>query len=165
VTPHDAVRVAIVVEVPPDEAFELFTRDVDAWWRRGPRYRADGRRPSTMRFEPGKGGRLLEIYDESRGELFEFGKVLDWDPPARLAFEFRGTNFAPGESTRVEVRFEPDADGTRVTLEQSGFAALRPDHPVRHGEAAPAFVASMGRWWSELLVALRGATSRARPPR
>jgi len=158
VTPHDSVRVEVVVAVPPGEAFELFTRDVDVWWRRGPRYRADGRRPSTMRFEPRVGGRLLEIYDESRGDLYEFGRVLAWEPPARLRFEFRGTNFAPGEVTRVDVRFEGDPDGTRVTLEQSGFAALRPDHPVRHGEAEPAFVASMGRWWTELLVALRAAT-------
>lgn len=161
---HDRVRVTTIVAVTPAEAFELFTADVDAWWRRGPRYRADGARPSTMRFEPGKGGRLLEVYDAATGDAFEFGRVLDWDPPARLCFEFRGRNFQPGEVTRVEVRFDADPDGTRVTLDHSGFAALRPDHPVRHGEPEPAFVASMGRWWSELLGALR-STSRARPPR
>ncbi len=160
----DRVRVTTLVAVEPAEAFEIFTADVDSWWKRGPRWRADGRRPSTLRFEPGPGGRLVEVYDESRGELFEFGRVLAWEPPARLRFEFQGTNFARGEVTVVEVRFEPDADGTRVTLEQSGFDKLRPDHPARHGEPPAKFVASMGVWWAELLGALR-VTRRDRPPR
>ena len=55
----DRVRVTTVVAVEPAEAFELFTADVDLWWRRGPRFRADGGRPSVLRFEPGVGGRLV----------------------------------------------------------------------------------------------------------
>ncbi|MGH9321961.1 MAG: hypothetical protein ACRD3V_19000 [Vicinamibacteria bacterium] len=30
-----------------------------------------------MRFEPGAGGRLVEVYDEKRGEVFEIGRILD----------------------------------------------------------------------------------------
>jgi hypothetical protein len=151
------------VALAPAEAFELFTKDVDLWWRRGPRFRADGGRPSVLRFEPGVGGRLVEIYDEARGDEFEFGRVLEWDPPESLRFEFRGANFAPGEVTFVSVRFEPDPNGTRVTLTHGGFAALRADHPVRHGASEARFVADMGGWWSELLGSLR-VTSRSRPP-
>jgi len=40
-------------------------------------------------------------------------------------------------------------------LVHSGFASLRPDHPVRHGEEAAVFVGRLGMWWSELLTALR----------
>ncbi len=163
-SPNDSVRVTTTVAVEPAEAFEVFTSDVDAWWRRGPRFRADGARPSQMRFEPGRGGRLLEVYDEASGDAFEFGRVLDWEPPKRLRFEFRGRNFAPDEVTFVEVRFEPAPGGTLVTLEQSGWSALRLDHPVRHGAQEPAFIAAMGGWWAELLGSLR-ATSRARRPR
>src|SRR5262249_13840190 len=151
--PHDSVRVTIVVALPPAEAFDAFTSDVDAWWRRGPRYRAAGGRPSTMRFEGGAGGRLVETYGAAGGG-FEYGRVLTWEPPAHLRFEFRGRNFARGETTWVDVRFEPAPGGTRVTLENGGFAELPADHPVRHGEDAPAFVAAMGRWWLELLQEL-----------
>ena len=85
--------------------------------------------------------------------------MLDWEPPKRLRFEFRGRNFQPGEVTFVAVRFDPDPAGTLVTLEHSGWAALRLDHPVRHGAPEPAFIASMGGWWSELLGSLRRRAS------
>ena len=161
---NDSVRVTIVVAVPPAEAFEAFTADVDAWWRRGPRFRAAGGRPSTMCFEGGAGGRLVEIGAGPGGARFEYGRVLAWEPPGHLRFEFRGQNFRPGETTWVDVRFEPDEGGTRVTLENGGFAALPPDHPVRHGAAEADFVVSMGRWWLELAQALRGLTRAGRRP-
>src|SRR6266850_1351361 len=51
-------RVTTLVEVDPAEAFEVFTREIDAWWKRGPRYRfASG----ALRFE----GRVVKI-DERR---------------------------------------------------------------------------------------------------
>jgi hypothetical protein len=162
--PNDSVRVTIVVELPPVEAFDAFTSDVDVWWRRGPRYRTAGARPSTMRFEGGAGGRLVEICEGPRGERFEYGRVLAWEPPGHLRFEFRGRNFERGQTTWVDVRFEPDPGGTRVTLENGGFAELPLDHPVRHGADEPQFVASMGRWWLELLQALRSVTRAGRRP-
>jgi hypothetical protein len=62
----------------------------------------------------------------------------------REELEWRLTNFAPGERTEVEVLFEPDEDGTRVTVEHRAWSALRPDHPARHGQDAPAFLAGWG---------------------
>ena len=35
----DAIRVTTRVAVDPATAFEVFTRDIDLWWRRGPRFR------------------------------------------------------------------------------------------------------------------------------
>ena len=51
------VRALTTVPLPPDEAFALFTEEVDSWWRHGPRFRAaiDGKE-GVMRFEPGEGG-------------------------------------------------------------------------------------------------------------
>jgi hypothetical protein len=64
-------------------------------------------------------------------------------------------NFAPGETTRVEVTFEAVPTGTRVTLRHSGWAALRAGHPVRHGQDGPSFLRSTGLWWGELMTSYR----------
>ena len=78
-----------------------------------------------------------------------------WEPPSRLVFEWRGVNFAPGERTEVEVLFEPSPSGTLVTVTHRGWAGLRPDHPVRHGQEVTAFIRMMGLWWGDLLTSLR----------
>ncbi|MBI5067865.1 MAG: SRPBCC domain-containing protein [Deltaproteobacteria bacterium] len=157
----DGVRVATFVAVAPGRAFELFTRDIGRWWLPGPRFRFAGPRDGTLRFEGGAGGRLIQ----ERGggeEPFVVGAVRAWEPAARLVVEWRLGNFAPGEATEVEVRFEAQGRGTRVTVEHRGFASLRPDHPVRHGEEARAFAHRLGRWWGELLTSLREASEE--PP-
>jgi hypothetical protein len=33
----DQVRVSVLVEVPPADAFRIFVEDIDLWWRRGSR--------------------------------------------------------------------------------------------------------------------------------
>ena len=75
------VRALTTVPLSPDETFSLFTQEVDTWWRRGPRFRAaiDGKQ-GVMRFEPGEGGRLLEVYDDASSEHFELGRILAWEP-------------------------------------------------------------------------------------
>jgi len=153
----DCVRVTTVVAADPAAAFELFTSEVDAWWRRGPRFRHGGMRPSTMRFEGGEGGRLLEVYTDAAGGAFEIGRVRVWKPADRLVFEWRGNNFPPGLLTEVEVRFEPAAGGaTRVTLEHRGWDRVPLDHPARHGYgASQAFVSMIGLHWADQLAALR----------
>lgn len=159
----DAVAVTTVVAVDPATAFELFTRDVDTWWRRGPRYRVDPERPSTMRFSPPRvGGRFLEVYDAEAGDAYEHGPISSWEPGRRLVFQMRGRDLAKDESTEVEVRFEPEGDGarTRVIVHHRGFARFPADHPVRHGLEGPAFTALMGAWWGDLLVSLAGARGR-----
>jgi uncharacterized protein YndB with AHSA1/START domain len=154
-----------VVAVDPDTAFQLFTDEVDAWWRHGPRFRPSMRGTGVLRFEPGAGGRLLETYKD--GSSFEFGRVRIWEPGRRLVFSLIGRDFAPGESTEVEVRFEPDGQQTRVTLEHRGWDRFPDEHPARHGVGEPAFSDVMRVWWSELLVALQahlaGAPRKDRP--
>jgi len=160
VTPGDGVRVTTVVDVDPKTAFEVFTGEIGTWWRRDPRYRFDPTRPGTMRFEGGAGGRLIEAYDESGQDAFEAGRVLAWEPGARLVFEFRGRSFGPGETTEVEVRFEASGSGTRVTVEQRGWSRLPAGHPARHGHQGQAFTDMMGLWWADLLTRLRAHSRR-----
>lgn len=151
----DAVRVTTVVEVDPTAAFAVFTEEVDAWWRDGPRFRWYPDRKGRLVIEPGEGGRFVEVYPDAAHEPFEVGRVRVWDPPRRLVFSFRARSFAPAESTEVEVRFEPEGEVTRVSVEHRGWAALRSDHPARHGMDASAFDNMMGVWWADLLTAAR----------
>lgn len=160
----DKVRVQTFVAVSVAEAFEVFTLEIDQWWRRGRAYRIGGKHPGTLHLEPRLGGRLFEQYGKDGSALHEIGEVIAWDPPGHLAFTWRGINFKPGEVTTVELWFEPRGDGTRVTLEHRGFAALRDDHPVRHGKPVAAFIGDLGMWWAALLTSLRDrALDRAAP--
>ncbi|RKH55669.1 SRPBCC domain-containing protein [Corallococcus llansteffanensis] len=157
----DRARVTTFVAVSPLDAFEVFTQETDVWWSRGPRYRALQVPRGVLRFDPpGPGGRLLESSDT---EEFEIGRVLVWEPGARLVFQWRASNFAPDELTEVEVRFESSFGGTRVVLEHRGWDSIRADHPVRHGEDGPTTVGRLGRWWGELVTRFRLHATRVRP--
>lgn len=156
--PGDRARAMVGVAVEPAIAFALFTEQMDLWWRRGKRYRiAEGDR-GLMAMEPGVGGRVFESWHDAGGteHVREIGRVQVWEPPHRLVFSWRGANFAPGESTEVEVLFQRTASGgTQVSVEHRGWAAIRPDHPARHGQDTAAFVRTMALWWGDLLTSLR----------
>jgi uncharacterized protein YndB with AHSA1/START domain len=150
----DCIAVTTIVEVAPAAAFEIFTAEVDAWWRRGPRFR---RSDGPMRFEPGPGGALYE-------GATELGRVLAWEPPARLVFTWRGADFAPDESTEVEVRFDPDPRGTRVSVQHRGWDALADAHRARHGLGkSGAFTSMVGLWWADLFTELKARRAGRAP--
>jgi uncharacterized protein YndB with AHSA1/START domain len=152
----DQATVSISVAVEPAVAFEVFTQEIDVWWRRGLRYRIAGRRPGSLSFEPGAGGRLFESFETPSGtQVYEVGRVTVWQPPSRLVFTWRNGNFSAEERTEVEVRFEATHTGTRVTVQHRGWSAIRPDHPARHGLEGAAFSRMIGLWWGELMTALR----------
>lgn len=156
--PGDRARAMVGVALTPEAAFRLFTEQLDLWWRRGQRFRVAPGDRGLMAMEPGVGGRVFESWHDEAGieRVREIGRVQVWQPPHRLVFSWVGANFAPGEATEVEVRFDPGAPGhTRVSVEHRGWAAIRPDHPVRHGQETAAFVRTMALWWGDLLTALR----------
>jgi len=148
----DSVTVTTVVALAPDAAFAVFTDEVDAWWRRGPRFRFRDDDDGTLAFA---NGRLVETYAD--GGRFEIGRVLDWQPGERLIFEWRDRTFAAGEVTEVEVRFEPHPRGARVTLVHRGWDRLRPDHPARR---TGVFHDSLGLWWGDQTASLQAFARR-----
>ena len=155
-TKGDQATVSVSVAVEPAVAFEIFTQETDSWWRRGLRYRLAGRRPGSLCFESGVGGRLFESFETPSGtHVHEAGRVTVWQPPSRLVFTWRNANFANAESTEVEVLFEPISSGTRVTVRHRGWSTLAPGHPARHGLEGAAFSRMIGLWWGELMTALR----------
>lgn len=152
----NCVRASVLVRVPQAEAFRLFTEHIDAWWRRGVRFRNAGARAGLIRLEPRVGGRLFESFDSEHGEqVVEVGRVIEWQPPRRLVFTWRNANFTPEQLTRVEVTFEASGGATTVSVIHSGWEAIPSDHPVRHGLDTGAFLRMMGLWWGDQLSSLR----------
>ena len=128
---------AVHVPVDPVSAFTAFTDEIDSWWVRGPINFFDSGRAVAMRIEPGVGGRILEIYDDARGDALELGRITVWEPGVRLAYR------SLVDDTEVDVRFDAVEDGTQVQVTQT----LLPD-----GERAFYFWPNVLRWlvpWSE----------------
>lgn len=107
----DDAHVEIEVDVEPATAFDVFTRDIAAWWRRD---RSLWQDTGELRFEPGVGGRLL-LRDT------EVGRISAWEPGPRLAFSYGPPGGDPDDRTDVEVRFEAIEHGTRVVLRHGGW--------------------------------------------
>ena len=159
----DAANVTVFVAVATADAFAVFTQEIDAWWRQGPRFRIGGRHPGRLAFEPGVGGVLVETVELPHAtRRFEVGRITAWEPPVRLAFEWRGVNFGAGEKTVVEVVFRAQGEGTLVTVRHHGWSTLRDDHPARHGLTGAAFSRMIGMWWADQLTALREFASGSR---
>jgi hypothetical protein len=127
------VRVTVYVAVDPPAAFEIFTGEIDEWYRRGPHNFFDPVRAIAIRFEPGVGGRLLEVYDD--GDPREMARVEVWEPGSRLLLR-------DSRDTEIDVRFEPSGDETKVTLEHRGLEGL----PAAEAE-------SHARFGGQLLIA------------
>ena len=155
--PGDRARVTVGVAVPPEQAFCIFTEGIELWWRRGPRFRHSHGDAGLIALEPHLGGRVFESFTlDGVALVIEFGRIRVWQPPQRRRFDWRVAQGAPLERTEVEVLFEPAGDnGTRVTVTHSGWAAIRADHPARHGRVGPEFSRELGLWWGDLLAAWR----------
>jgi uncharacterized protein YndB with AHSA1/START domain len=116
------VRAHVTVPLAPERAFELFTRDVDAWWRRGERY--GGSDVIGHRFDGHLGGDFVEIMASGEHAL---GQIHVWEPPVRLLFSWRQSNWGLGEETEVEVTFTQTNAGTAVTLVHRGIEQITSD--------------------------------------
>jgi len=150
----EIVKVTTIVAADPATAFAIFTNEIGLWWKpKVDLFRKD--RKGVMRFQA---GRLIEAYES--GEAFEVGRVLEWTPGNRLKFEWRQGDFAPGDVTEVEVRFEAANGGTRVTLEHRGWDRIAAAHPARHGYTGEAFVSMVGLRWADVLTAFRARAAR-----
>jgi uncharacterized protein YndB with AHSA1/START domain len=127
------VRKSVRVQAPVERAFTVFVEQMETWW---PATHHIGKTPfETICVEPRVGGRWYERNAE--GSLCDWGTVLAWDPPHRVAFSW---HLGPGhdspdwtfdadmeKASQVEVRFLPDGpSATLVELEHSKLE--------RHGE-------------------------------
>src|SRR5216684_1225513 len=122
-----AVLSSIVVEVPIDRAFTVFTRDIGTWWP--PEHHIVEGELDQMVFEPRVGG---HVYDRALdGTECRWARILAYEPPARVVFSWDispswQVETDPELTSEVEVRFVAEGpDRTRVELEHR--------HLDRHG--------------------------------
>jgi uncharacterized protein YndB with AHSA1/START domain len=135
------VRKSIRVNAPQARAFDVFAARFGSWW---PKDHHIGKAAMTEAvIEPRAGGRWYERGED--GSECDWGRVLAWEPPARLVLSGRiNSKFVLDETveSEVEVRFIPDGAGTRVELE----------HRIRAIDAEPLREAvDSPRGWDSLL--------------
>jgi Activator of Hsp90 ATPase homolog 1-like protein len=132
------VRRAVTVERPLEDAFRVFTEGLATWWPVATHSIAKDA-VETVVMEGRSGGRLYER--TTGGAESDWGRMLVWEPPRRVAFEWHIT----GTPTEVEVRFTPEGDRTRVELEHRGFERLE-DGAERRESYSSGWVTVLGRY-------------------
>jgi uncharacterized protein YndB with AHSA1/START domain len=110
----------IVIEAPQAAVFKYFTDPVRwaAWWGAG----------STIDARPG--GRVFVRYPDGTEAV---GEVVEVTPPSQIVFTYgyvKGAPIAPGAS-RVTIRLEPAARGTRLNLVHAFADAGVRDHHIQ----------------------------------
>jgi uncharacterized protein YndB with AHSA1/START domain len=112
-----AVRREITVNATPERAFEVFTEQFGSWW---PRSHHIGEAELAKAVIDPEAGQWYELGVD--GSRCDWGAVLAYEPPHRLVVEWRisgnwGFETDPDAVSEIEVRFAPEGDATRVTLE------------------------------------------------
>ena len=154
---------ALRVPADPMRTFQAFTAQIGQWWQPSALFAVTAKGDGTLAFEPGVGGRLYTRLRD--GEEFEIGRISVWEPGRRLVFGWRQASFCAGQSTEVEVRFEPVGEETRVSLEHRGWDAIPQDHVARHGFAEGLTLRKAADWWRASLEQLRSARIADGPAR
>lgn len=144
------------VKASPERAFDVFANRMDQWWplhRMAVSPSAKAAPAVSVTVEPRIGGRIYETAPD--GEQFEWGIVSVWEPGKRLEFSWR-----PGlpreKETRVDVRFEAEGEGCRVTLVHDGWDK-RPGGAQARPEYDPGWDYVFGECFGACLEAARSA--------
>ncbi len=150
-----SLRASVTVTAGAEFAFQVFTGQLADWWVREFTWSGPGGL-QTIGIEPRLGGMAYEI--GPYGFRLDWGRVLVWEPPARLVFSWqiapdRVPQPDPARASEVEVHFHPGADGTRVDLEHRRFD--------RHGPDAEGYWRAMTAGWDELLGRYAAEVGRA----
>jgi uncharacterized protein YndB with AHSA1/START domain len=148
------VLVALRIAAPPERVFQAFTAEIGQWWRPNELFRSSRSPAGVLAMEPGPGGRLTETHAD--GEVIEIGRIVVWEPPARLEFSWAPTSLAAEHETQVRVGFETAEGGSRVVVEHLGWDEVPQDHAARHGFPLMAFQQRLAEWWQVLLDSLAG---------
>lgn len=150
-----AVIVSLRVAATPEEAFDVFTGEIGAWWRPNALFRITPRGDGTLSFEDRE--RLVTTLPN--GKVFEIGRVHIWLRGERLAFSWRQAGFLEGQQTEVDIRFERVGAETRVTVEHRGWDTIPQDHIARHGFPLHNTHLHLATHWRGLLDGFRQALS------
>jgi hypothetical protein len=107
------IRREVIVAIPPDHAFALFTDEIGRWWP----VHSHSVYQGSVTFE---GDVLVERTADAETTWAE---VTGWNPPHSLALDWHpgGT---PDRATQLRVEFIEHGDGTLVRLVHDGWDRL-----------------------------------------
>jgi len=106
------------VNVPVEQAFEVFTASFTAWWPH--QYHIGQSDVAEVVLESREGGRWYERGVD--GTECDWGRVLSWEPPTRILFTWQINGQwqfdpDPAHASEVDVRFTADGpDRTTVDI-------------------------------------------------
>ena len=153
--------VIVSVDVPctPARAFMLFTTRIGEWWGKK---QTIGRNPHVaIIIEPYPEGRWFERDAEGHESLW--GKVLAWDPPARLLLGWQLNaqfQYDVAMLTEVELTFSATENGgTTVRLEHRNLERLGTDAPRVVQSISGGWPMHLGAFAAFCLPASEGAES------
>jgi uncharacterized protein YndB with AHSA1/START domain len=135
----EAIRRSVTVDAPVEHAFTVFTERMGDWWPIK-RYSVHEDEADEAGMEPRLGGAVFERW---RGGTENWGEILSWEPPHRLAFSWHPGG-DPAAATEVEIVFTEEGTRTRVELEHRRWERL--------GERAPEVRAGYAEGWQAVLA-------------
>lgn len=142
------IRTSVVVDVPIEHAFRVFTQDMTSWWP--PTHHIGDAPMIAAVIEPRVGGRWYEVGND--GTDCQWGLVLAWDPPRHLALTWHldgDFRYDPDtlRASRVDVRFSATSSGgTLVELEHSGLERHGPTWRRLQERASGGWAFILGRY-------------------
>jgi uncharacterized protein YndB with AHSA1/START domain len=113
------LELEFTVECSAEHAFEMWVSKTASWWPRD--HTRSGDPQVTVGFEPRSGGRIYER--TSDGVEYDWGEVLVWEPPHRLAYLWHIAG-DKDEATEFAISFSPAGDATSVRIVQTGWERL-----------------------------------------
>lgn len=129
---------SVLLPLPPNTAFHLFTQRIGEWW---PPDRRHTRDPHSEIFLL-ESGRFYERTKE--GREVDLGCVRDWRFAERILLDFFIAT-GPERPTEVEIVFSAQGDGTRVVVTHRP----KPSSEALWTEFAPRYAQS----WDAVLAA------------
>ncbi len=143
---EDRIESSITIDAPLDRVWELVSEP--GWWV-----------PTALNERVDHTPGHQTVRESEKWGRFPV-EVVRVEPKSYVAFrwasQFPGQDLAPGRTTFVEFRVDPLADGVRVTVVESGFAALdAPDDVRRDGRQQNT------EGWKQELAKLRDRAEQA----
>jgi uncharacterized protein YndB with AHSA1/START domain len=115
----EPIELRFTVACSREHAFEVWAVKTSLWWPHS--HSRSGDPGLTVTIEPRPGGRIYER--TLAGVEHDWGEVLAWEPPARLAYLWHIYGERE-DATEVDIRFAPSGDATTVTIVHRGWARL-----------------------------------------